>query len=390
MSTGVAYWWALGSGPLFYSAPETTVPATPFTGPPVVPPDNASASVQALPDDRFVDCNAGSDRAKGDVGAPWRSPAALAGYRLPAGATVYLARGCRWTGAVELNGAGTKDRPVRLSAYGGGPAPVLSGPDLALRTAVLTIRAPYASVDQIHISGAPGFGVEVLAPHATLDRITVDGVGIGVRFGEPFGVLQDSTLQDLHMMVNTPGGDDDFGAMGVAIEADDTVVERTSCIRCRARSYDYGHDGGFADIFNTGNRVRLIDNYAEDVDSFLEVGGVDKGTAFDVVIQGNTARGVSTGIGLHVNDPYAIPGSMHIVGNTIIGADDSRDPLFYGALWEMTLENNVIVTSGRVTGRSGGPKFHAGNAYYLTSPSLLGFRLGNADKVHPHADAPTR
>ena len=132
-----------------------------------------------------------------------------------------------------------------------------------------------------------------------------------------------AVIHDLHMYNNTPGGDDDSGAVGFDVEADDATIAFTSCTHCRAPSYDYGHDGGFVDIWRHGNRLQLVDNTGSDIQGFLEIGGLGgTDSAYDVIATGNVITDTHTGVWVHGDGTFAIAtGNITLDGNTFTTTD---------------------------------------------------------------------
>jgi hypothetical protein len=321
------------------SAPSTSRSATTQAGPltpgAVVeePFDPASA-----PAGRYVDCTAGDDAAKGTARQPWRSLRPLS-RPVPSGTTVYLRRGCSWDGGLTLATEGSGGAALR--AYASGKAPVVSGTGLGKGQGALHLASPKITVAGIHVSDAPGFGVNITGDHALLERVEIDDVGIGVQVGAPFATFTGGAVHDLHMYTNTPGGDDDSGAVGFDVSADDVTISNTSCTNCRAPSYDYGHDGGFVDIWKQGNRLKLVDNVATNVQGFLEVGGQGgNDSAYDVVVTGNKVTKTYGGIWVHGDGTFSIrTGNIKVSGNTFVLADGT--PVFGGTTSALVLGGNT-------------------------------------------------
>ncbi len=290
------------------------------------------------PAGRYVDCAAGNDSAAGSARQPWRTLQPLS-RPVPAGTAVYLKRGCSWDGGLTLAADGSGG--ATLGAYASGRAPVISGTGLGRGRGVLQLVSPRSTVTGIHLAHAPGYGVNVTGDHATLERVEIDDVGIGMQISAPFTTVTGSAIHDLHMYNNTPGGDDDSGAVGFDVSADDVTIATTSCTNCRAPSYDYGYDGGFVDIWKQGNRLKLVDNVATNVQGFLEVGGQGgNDSAYDVVVTGNKVTRTYGGIWVHGDGTFSIrTGNIKVSGNTFVLADGT--PAFGGTTSALVLGSNT-------------------------------------------------
>jgi hypothetical protein len=290
------------------------------------------------PAGRYVDCTAGDDAAAGTARQPWRSLNPLS-RPVPAGTAVHLKRGCSWDGGLTLAASGSG--AATLGAYASGKAPVISGTGLSRGRGVLQLVSPRTTVTGIHLTHAPGFGVNVTGDHATLEGVEIDDVGVGMQISAPFATVTGSAIHDLHMYNNTPGGDDDSGAIGFGVSADDVTIATTSCTNCRAPSYDYGYDGGFVDIWRQGNRLKLVDNVATNVQGFLEVGGMGgNDSAYDIVVTGNKVTRTYGGIWVHGDGTFSIrTGNIKVSGNTFVLADGT--PVFGGTTSALVLGSNT-------------------------------------------------
>ena len=86
------------------------------------------------------------------------------------------------------------------------------------------------------------------------------------------------------MVNNTPGGDDDFGAVGVSIGNSYNEVSYNRMVNCIASSYDYGTDGGAVELYGDVDGNYIHHNWAIDCDGFLEIGG---GSAKEIILAYN-------------------------------------------------------------------------------------------------------
>lgn len=322
----------------------------------------------------YVSC-AGDDRNGGTAAAPLRSVTAATRRALPAGSSILFARGCSWTGPVEPRGSGTAESPVVVGAYGTGPDPVLTGSPAAGSPAAVRLLGDYQTVRDVHVTDAAGSGVEIWGEHATVRDVEIDGAGIGVLLGGPYGSVFDTRVHDLHMVVDTPGGDDDYGAVGFDVQAAGVEIARSSCVNCRATSHDYGHDGGFAEIWNDGDDLDLHDDTGENTDGILEMGGNrPAASARRVEVRDNRFQDAHGGIVIHEGDRFGITvTALTVSGNTIVNTSADDTPVLSGPVREVSFLSNTVSTPA-VVSASGAPASHRCNTYDAV-PDKIGFAL---------------
>ena len=225
-------------------APQTPAQTPPPTSAPAPAPAEATPATADPATARHVDCRTGDDAGDGSTNAPWRTPQSLATRALQPDTHVLLRRGCAWDGPVRLVG-----ERIVLGAYGEGAAPVLSAADADRLTPVLTVDSPGGAVRDLVIADGAGAGVQLVAPGASVSRTEVTGTAFGVQFAAPDGVADAVYVHDLHMDTNTPGGDDDAGAVAFDVRAPRATVRGSHAERCRAPSYDYGYDHSYCLVF---------------------------------------------------------------------------------------------------------------------------------------------
>jgi hypothetical protein len=175
--------------------------------------------------------------------------------------------------------------------------------------------------------------------------------------------------------------DDDWGAVGVWVEASNNDVTYNRIVNARAHSYDYGYDGGAVEIYRHVSNVRIIGNYSRASNGFLEVGG---GSARNILIAYNVSD----------NDYYAF-NMMHLTGtfgsvienfrvenNTILrNTKEWRVLEFKGDPSPSTysFRNNVVSTTMNVANRS--TFTHTNNVYHLLDGATLGFSLASGERL---------
>jgi nitrous oxidase accessory protein NosD len=121
----------------------------------------------------------------------------------------------------------------------------------------------------------------VLAHRADAFRIVGNdiagtGTGVFVNGGGKGALVADNRIHDNVVLVrNTPGDNDDFGANGITFANVDAVpgalATRNDIRRNAGPSSDYGYDGGAFEIFNSSH-VRMVANTIADNENVLETG----------------------------------------------------------------------------------------------------------------------
>jgi len=277
------------------------------------------------------DSNAGTSAA-----APFRSLAALNSRTFQAGDTVSVKAGTSYSGTLSITEDGTASAPITFNSYGSGSRPTISttgsyGIDLA--------GANHIVVDGLHVTGPRLAGVRVGAGsnNNQVKNLEIDNAGSGLEVTGQYNLFTGNQIHDLKMIVNTPGGDDDYGANGVIIYGSNNEFAFNKIWNARASSYDYGRDGGGFEFWATLSNIKIHDNWVQDSEGFFEVGGRSGDRLSNVQINNNVDYNNNGFQYIHVNS-----------GGTNFGV----------ALDNIEVANNTIVqpnTTMRIMGFSGAP-----------------------------------
>lgn len=147
----------------------------------ILPFSTQKASAQAsAPSEFFVDCS--GPAGDGSYAHPWNSLAVAATHPFSAGVRIALHRGTTCKGSFAPLGSGTKEAPIRLTAYGEGPRPsiVASSSD---RQVLLLSNQEYWQVDSLDLSGANTFGIYVTGDQGLLHHIYLKNLSVHDIFG---------------------------------------------------------------------------------------------------------------------------------------------------------------------------------------------------------------
>jgi hypothetical protein len=327
-----------------------------------------------------VDCAKGDDDNKGTPAKPLRSIRAATSRSLEPGTVIELARGCTWRTTVQLRGDGTEAKPIVLTAYGTGAQPVVDGGSAGSESVVL-LSGAYQFVDDIRVTNAETNGVEIQGANSGVRSSTIDNVGVGVLLKARGASADRVTVRDLHMVRDTPGGDDDYGAIGFSVEASDVEIGRSSCTDCRDTSNDYGHDGGFVEVWNYADNLDVHDNTGSNIQGILEIGG-DRpdSSARGIKLRHNTFRDSHGGLVLHTDGNFAIGAAqIAVTGNTITSTGSEDPPILDGDLSNVTFDGNTVSTASFVSHSA--PARHRCNSITLRGGAELGYRRDSTESM---------
>ena len=221
------------------------------------------------------DANAGTTSA-----APWKSLTKFNAVVFPPGSTIYLKRGSVWTGSAIIKSNGTASARIRYTAYGTGAPPVFRNPGgTGYYKVAIRIRGDYNNLQYVKLQDSllAGVYIDEGADYNIVTNVEATNVGEGVSIHGTYNKVLRSYFHDLVMVHNDPGGDDDYGAVGVWLFNNNNEVAQNRMVNCRAPSYDYGEDGGAVELYGKGSNNYIHHNYVNNAMGFMEIG---TGTAY--------------------------------------------------------------------------------------------------------------
>ena len=211
--------------------------------------------------------------------------ALLNGKTLAAGTVVEFERGAVWANArLVIKGAGTAAQPVLLTAVGTGAAPTFKATKAGRfkDDGIVNVEGTHVHVNGLKVAESPFIGFGANATPTVLNDVEGDRVVIGAWIRGNGTKVWNSYFHHLRMMTDTPGPNDDYGASGLVVEANDVVSEGMTCRVCHASSPDYdkyGGDGSFAEVWMKGDRLRISHGYLDKGPRVLEAGGLGQGNS---------------------------------------------------------------------------------------------------------------
>jgi len=274
----------------------------------------------------YVDSVDGDDVNAGDSrDLPWRTLARLEAQSLEPGDVVNLKRGSHWNASLIVTDSGESGNPVTFQTYGQGHKPIISrSGDSDTWAKAVSIYADWVVIDGLAIQDVSEAAVYIgrRSEYNVIRNCEITDAGIGVAVYGQHNLVTENDIHDLHLVVNTPGGDDDYGAVGVWLFNSDNEVSYNRLVECRGPSYDYGTDGGAVEFYGAVNNSYVHHNWAQDCEGFLEVGGSDgEGReAYDSLIAYNVL--IDNTRALHFNlgaYQYAVDvDNMRFENNTVV------------------------------------------------------------------------
>ncbi len=320
------------------------------------------------------------------------------------GDTILFKRGELYFGFLDIKCSGMPDAPVVFMTYGTAatmPAFLYQRADSALTTEAIAIRiykCNHVILDGLEVSDnnldpldhtTPahikiGFAIEE-SNYITIRNAKVSLVGIGVNMIGNNNLVDKCKFENLRMVRNTEGGDDDYGANPVVIAGQDNIISNCFFKDCWANSFDYLYDGGAIEIFgaNTNNN-KIINNTAINCNGFMEFGSNNGGSSNNNFVANNTI--VNCGSLVYVNNKgnFSISvENLFLFNNKILETVTQLTAPKYMISMTAPSTGNVIIklenncfwlTTNIDVARAGlfadGQLVHRNNTYYLSEGSL--------------------
>lgn len=311
----------------------------------------------------YVDQALGSDSAAGtSQTAPWKSLAKVAATTLNPGDTVLLRRGRTWSGGLAVRGSGSASAPVTIGAYGDGARPIVQGNE----EACVNLPGNYVWVQDLQVGVAADAGrcswagVEVGGDHDKVLSNYITGAGAGVYIApsaDGTEVTQNDLVDNNHMTVVTPGGNDDSGAFAILVQGNGSDIGWNRISGSIAVSDDFGGlDGAAVEIFYGSGNV-IHHNTSEDNESFTELGtdaddpdGVSRDNVYEynAVFGAKTRGGIVTRGAEDGNGP--VTGTVFRNNSVRLGNAESEGFVCYGGCTNQTLKltQNVIQAAMKI------------------------------------------
>lgn len=342
----------------------------------------------------YVDSTHGLDATAGtSVNAPWQSLARVNVNHFLPGDSVLFRRGSTWIGELKITSPGNPERPILFGAYGTGGNPVITNPSPLMGSAI-TILADWVIVENFQVADAREAGIYIGkgASRNIIRNNEATRVGLGIAVDGNFNRITGNYLHDLRMVVDTNGGDDDYGAVGVwlgpvsgAGRASENEISFNRMVNCVAESKDYGTDGGAVEFYRNVDRNYVHHNWMENCNGAFEVGGQgdtvsENRIAFNVLINNGYAGS------FHGASKYGVTVDHFRVENNVIVETGEQEQLI--GFWSGTVtpekfiyRNNIFYCPNYKTISNRGTFTHEYNLYHLGGRPDVGYPLGKGEKT---------
>ena len=210
----------------------------------------------------------GSDANTGtDASHPFQSLGKVSNGFLQPGDTLLLQGGATFSSKLAVWSSGTSAQPITVSDYGTG-TPTLTGGCLDVGGSYITVQhllVTGCSDDSgIWVYGSNDVISDNQATH-NIQAVVVDTHAQGAK------IIGNDLSDNDRMAPNTPGTTDDYGAIGIVVDGDNTEVGFNRISDNVAQSADFGEDGSAVEIYG-GQGTNVHDNLAVDNSTFTELG----------------------------------------------------------------------------------------------------------------------
>jgi hypothetical protein len=333
----------------------------------------------------YVDSVAGSDSNSGTSSdRPWRTLSPVRSHAFAPGDTIHLKKGSSWSGGLVISKSGTEGNPITFTTYGTGNRPVITNAD---GWANVEIKGSWIVLEGLLLRDTPEAGVAISGSRNVVRDIEVTNAGSGVTVRGTYNLVTQSYFHDLKMVKNTPGGDDDYGAVGVWLHAANNEVSYNRMINLRAPSYDYGYDGGGVELYGSNVDNNYIHhNYIENSEGIIEIGGRSGSAANNIVAHNIFVNNHGRVLTVHLSGTYgSTVSNFRFEHNTIVESNANSLGLFWFSATPsssaINMRNNIFYKNGgSVSNRDG--YAHSHNLYYLTGGATLGgISLGANEQI---------
>jgi hypothetical protein len=340
----------------------------------------------------YVDNVSGSDSNSGTSStAPWKSLTKVNGASFQAGDVVNFKRGAVWTGNLKVRNSGTSTAPITFQAYGSGTAPQIKNPGVSYGHDI-DVTGSYNTVKDFLLTDAHEAGVMVAANavHNIVSSTEITRSGTGVTLSGQYNLVTGNYVHDLTMIVNDPTPYTDYGAVCFWLQAANNEVSYNRGINCRASSYDFGYDGGFVEVWQSGDNSYIHHNYAQNTNGFFELGASNNGSAQNIrvaynVIVNVTGQGSGTSVCFNTGSYNISVGTFKFENNTFVSTAGHPDAYrVFGCrddLSMLQIRNNIFYSDIQIANT--GSFTRSNNLYYMVNMvngSGVGYGLGSGEK----------
>ncbi len=335
----------------------------------------------------YINSKDGNDTGSGmHPSDPWKTLTKVNNHPYAPGDSICFKKGSTWTGELVINSSGMEFMPILFTAYGTGDDPVIRNPGIKNGVAI-RLNADWVIVEHFLVREAHEAGIYISngADHNVVRNNEATQTGMGISIHGRHNLVTRNYAHDLTIVVNTPGGDDDYGAVGIWMFSSNNEVSYNRMINCEAPSLDYGYDGGVVEFYGDVDSCYIHHNWGENCNGSFEVGGRGQTLTHNVIAYNVYINNGVSG-GFHVGGKFGVKlEDMRIENNIFI---DTASADYAIGFWngdpgsvDIQYRNNIfyIPKCRRVSNYSA--FIHEYNLYYLGEKMDPGLKPGTGDQT---------
>lgn len=336
--------------------------------------DRAAASART-----FYVSASGSDARNGrSRRTAWRTLARVNAARLQPGDKVLFRSRDQWAGQLRIGASGAAGSPIVFGSYGRGVGPTFLPRG---NRRCIVVSAEHVALRRLRVTRCV-FGISVFGDHVRVERarLTHNGVGVRLESEADASVVAGSRFaRNNTMVVNTPGGDDDWGAMAILVAGEGADVHHNVIAGSIADSHDYGQDGAAIEIFG-GRDSRIHHNLSIDNKTFSELGNDDsaRNTFFHNVVRATIPSASFLAIHGHGRTFGPVRGTV-AYNNSVYLAGSSSPGIWCGGCASdvLVLRNNAMKVTGGYSWRGADEAYNIVDGDYVHGSLGPGSRRAN-------------
>jgi len=335
----------------------------------------------------YVDATLGDNSNSGtSEGQAWKTISKVNGVSFSPGDIIRFKRGETWSGTtLTITSNGTSGSYITFTDYGTSElAPKITRPGTTSDCDAIRVYGDYIIIENLWLRDAGYYGVDIWsgANYCIVRYCELDYCGTGIRIWGQHAFITKCYFHDLHMIVNDPTPDNDYGAVGIECIASYNEMSYNIMKRCRAPSIDNAVNGGGFELLLTQTNISIHHNWVEDCDGFIETG---MGDVTNVDIYNNVS--LNNGGKFSLNSITGIWGGVltnfNVSHNTIVQtvAEAGRKLINFNgtpAAGAYEFINNIVHVYG-IYSIFDETCNHTYNCYYLSGGTILGASLGTGE-----------
>jgi len=333
-----------------------------------------AAPTPGIGQDYYVDSGSGDDNNDGtSESSPWKSLDKVSSMTFEPGDRIYFKRGSSYEGSVTINGDGTSNNPITISAYGTGKAPSFTNPNFSDSYGnAMRVRGDYQIVENLyfhHTAPAPDDGGFELVWSVGALHVSLGNDHVIIRNNEfaktPKAIhsysqhslitnnyIHDPNMDQVNGFLSVPY----WGPIGIHLGIGNQEVSYNTIENMFVAGGEYGADGGAIEIDDGRNHkdnIHIHHNKTEHNMGFVEISWWDdaeKMPSSNVTIDHNVSRDYQDFVLW-----WAPTSNSAIESNTIIRTDNQYTGPFDGVFFidappgDITLTKNIIVADKDLT-----------------------------------------